>query len=316
MTDRPLISVVSPVFGAERIVEELVRRILEAVEPLGTYEILLVDDRSTDDGWARIVEQSQVVAGLRGIRLSRNSGQHAAISAGLAAARGEYVVIMDCDLQDDPAEIPKLLAAARDDGYDVVLTEHVERRHASWRNLGALAYLGLVSKLTGDRSESIGRGSFSLLSRKVVDAYNQISDFHAHYLVNLKYLGFDQVRVEVEHRERYEGESSYTVSRLMRHAIDGVVSNSIRLLTLVVVTGIVLFLVASVGAVALVVSYLFRGALAGYTSLMVVFLLMTGAVLCSVGVVGIYVGRIFEQSRGRPRFFVDQMVGGEFTDDR
>jgi dolichol-phosphate mannosyltransferase len=308
MTNTPFLTIVSPVFGAERIVDELVRRIIDAVRPLGSFEIVLVDDRSRDNAWLRIVEQSRLHPEVRGIRLSRNSGQHAAIAAGLAEARGDYVVVMDCDLQDDPAEIPRLLAAARE-GYDVVLTEHPTRRHAWFRNVEARLYLRFVAALTADDSETVGRGSFSLLSRKVVDGYNEIGDMHAHYLVNIKYLGFRQTRVEVRHDDRYEGRSTYTFGRLVRLAVDGVVSNSVRLLNLVVVAGLTLFGLSLIGTVALIVSYFVRGALAGFTSLMVAFLLMTGAVLCSVGVVGIYVGRIFEQVRGRPRYFVDQRVG-------
>ena len=282
MTDRPLLSVVSPVFGAERILPELVRR---------------------------IVEQSRMHPEVRGVRLSRNSGQHAAIAAGLAESRGEYVVVMDCDLQDDPSEIPRLLAAARD-GHDVVLTEHAQRKHAWYRNIGAQCYMRLIALLTTDDAETIGRGSYSLLTRKVVDGYNRIGDTHAHYLVNIKYLGFEQTRIVVQHHPRFEGRSTYSFGRLLRHAVDGIVANSVRLLNLVVVAGLVLFGLSVLGVITLIVSYFVRGALAGFTSLMVVFLLMTGAVLCSVGVVGIYVGRIFEQSRGRPRYFVDQRVGG------
>ena len=312
MTGAPLISVVIPVFGAEHIVGELVRRIIEAVRLLGPFEIVLVDDRSHDHGWLQIVEQSRLHPEVKGVRLSRNSGQHAAIAAGLAEARGEYVVVMDCDLQDDPAEIPRLLSAARE-GFDVVLTDHPKRRHHRFRNLGAALYLRLVAALTSDDSETIGRGSYSLLTRKVVDGYKEIRDVHAHYLVNLRYLGFAQTCVEVPHHDRYEGRSSYTFGRLVRHAVDGIVSNSARLLNLVVVAGLGLFGLSLLGVGALIVSYFVRGALAGFTSLMVVFLLMTGAVLFSVGVVGIYVGRIFEQSRGRPRYFIDQRVG---EDDR
>jgi dolichol-phosphate mannosyltransferase len=314
MKGTPAISIVSPVFGAERTIGELVGRIIDAVRPLGEFEIVLVDDRSRDNGWLRIVEQSGLHPEVRGVRLSRNTGQHAAIAAGLAEARGDYVVVMDCDLQDDPAEIPRLLAAARE-GYDVVLTRHPSRQHGRFRNLGARLYLRFVAMLTTDDSETVGRGSFSLLSRKVVDGYNEIGDVHAHYLVNIKYLGFNQTVVEVQHRERFEGRSSYTFGRLLRHAVDGIVSNSVRLLNLVVVAGLALFGLSLIGVAVLIVSYVVRGALAGFTSLMVVFLLMTGAVLCCVGVVGIYVGRIFEQSRDRPRYFVDQRVGQSGGDE-
>lgn len=301
---RPLVSIVSPVYNAGTIVEELVSRVRASVADLGTYEIVLVDDRSIDNSWTEICRMCEKHDEMRGIRLSRNFGQHAAIAAGLSGATGQYVVVMDCDLQDDPGYIPSMLALAQN-GADVVLTERRLRRHSMFRNLAARVYTKIVSVLSGNQRSRLGQGSYSLINRKVVDAFLELRDIHVHYLGTLAYLGFNQEVIEVEHSERFDGKSSYTFRELGRHAVDGIVSQSLRLLYLAVSIGMGLFLVSMLGVVYLVVSYFIRGALAGFTSIMVMILLTSGVVLMSVGVVGVYVGRVFEQVKARPRFIVD-----------
>ena len=303
----PLLSVVSPVFDAESIVPELVHRIRSTVAPLGSFEIVLVDDRSRDQSWKSIVAMCEQFPEVRGVRLSRNFGQHAAIAAGLEASRGSYVVVMDCDLQDDPASISDMLGLAYG-GADIVLTHRSVRRHSWFRNLGAVVYGKIVALLSEDAVSNPGQGSFSLLSRKVVDAYTQFGDVHAHYLGTIRYLGFDQSTLEVEHADRLDGSSSYTLTKLFKHAVDGVVSQSLRILHLSVSIGFGLFILSALGIVYLIVSFMARGALPGFTSLMVMILLTSGFVLMSVGVVGVYLGRVFEQVKGRPRFVVDETI--------
>jgi polyisoprenyl-phosphate glycosyltransferase len=304
--DHVLISIVSPVYGAAEIVPELVRRLIAAVEGLGTFEIVLVDDRSPDASWAQIRAASEADRRVRGIRLSRNFGQHRAIRAGLDIARGDYVVVMDCDLQDDPDYIPTLLAEARA-GKDIVYTYKRQRRHSWFRNVAAGLYFRIYNALIGDPAHvaRMGIGSYSILTRKVVNEYRRLPDAHAHYLMNLRSLGFEHALLEIEHRDRYAGESSYTWRRLVRHAIDGIVSQSVRLLNLSVGVGVAFCGLAMIGIVVLIVSYLVRGALAGYTSLAVLILLVSGLIMLSIGVMGLYIGRIFEQVKGRPLYVVD-----------
>lgn len=306
---RPLLTVVSPVYRAEGIVDELVTRLRQELAPLGTYEIVLVDDRSPDASWDRIVANCGQHPEVVGVRLSRNVGQHPAISAGLSVARGEYVVVIDCDLQENPKYIGDLLAQARD-GADIVYTYKRRREHSRFRNLTARSYFAVLEFLRADDAHltRMGVGSFSLITRRVVDAYARIGDVHAHYLSNLQRLGFRSAQVEIEHEPRFEGRSSYSFGKLLRHAVDGIVSQSVRLLNVATALGFGLFALSLVGAAYLVISYLVRGALVGYTSLMVMFLLLAGVILMSIGVLGLYVGRIFEQVKGVPPFIIDRVV--------
>ena len=147
-----------------------------------------------------------------------------------------------------------------------------------------------------------------MLNRKVVDAFNDVHDVHVHYLGTLSYLGFQQRTLEVEHSDRFDGTSAYTFRKLVHHAVDGIISQSLRVLNVAVSIGLGLFVLSMVGAVYLLISYFVRGALPGFTSLMVMILLTSGVVLMSVGVVGVYVGRVFEQVKARPRYVVDVVV--------
>lgn len=302
-----LLSVVSPVYNADTIVEELVKRIRASVSGLGTYEIVLVDDRSPDDSWNQICRMCEQFDEVRGVRLSRNFGQHAAIAAGLAEAKGQFVVVMDCDLQDDPGYIPAMLEAAQS-GPEIVLTHRARRRHSLFRNLAASGYIRFVALLSGSDATKIGQGSYSLLHRKVVDAFVQMDDLNVHYLGTLSFLGFEQRTIEVGHSDRFDGKSSYTFRKLAAHALDGIISQSLRVLYLAVSIGMGLFLLSMLGVIYLLVSYFIRGALPGFTSITVVVLLTSGVVLMSIGVVGVYVGRVFEQAKDRPRFIVDVIV--------
>ena len=302
MSEPPLISVVSPVYRAEGIVDELVRRLVEQLEPMGTYEIILVDDRSPDRSWERIEAICATHAEVRGVRLSRNFGQHKAIAAGLAHARGRYVVVMDCDLQDNPKHIAALLEQAQA-GHDIVYTLKreptplaVPQRHRT----PVLRDHRLPHRRSG-RPAGLGTGAYSLLTRRVVDEYTRVGDVHAHYLMNLRTIGFSHTHVEIEHEPRFEGRvltvssspKRSTGDRRHRLAVRAAVEPRDPI-------GLGLFVTSLLGAVYLVVSYIGRGALAGYTSLMVMFLLLSGVILMSIGVLGLYVGRIFEQVKGRP----------------
>jgi glycosyltransferase involved in cell wall biosynthesis len=304
----PRLSIVSPVYGSAAIVDPLVERIVAAVNPVtADFEILLVEDGSPDDSWGQIAAAARREPRVRGLQLARNFGQHAAITAGLAHARGTHVVVMDCDLQDDPAYIPALLAKAGE-GFDIVLTRKANRRHAWHRNLGARGFATVANLLSGPRPADPRVGGYSILSRKVVDAFLQIQDVHRHYLQILGWLGFRTAVVPVEHHPRHSGSSAYTFSRLLRHALEGITSQSTVLLKFAVGIGFTYFVGALVGAIYLCIRYFQHGFLAGWASIVVLLLASTGLILIAIGILGIYIGNIFEQVRNRPLYLVQNRV--------
>jgi dolichol-phosphate mannosyltransferase len=303
---RPLLSVVSPVYGAAAIVPELVRRICRAVETLThDFEIVLVEDGSPDGSWDAIALECGKDARVKGVRLSRNFGQHAAITAALAHASGAHVVVMDCDLQDDPSFIPALYAKARE-GFDVVFARRRERRFSFWKNLTAHAFYVLFRWLSGVEYDP-RIGAYSIISRQVVEAFLQFGDYRRGYVLVLSWLGFRHGYVDVEHAERHSGESSYSMWGLVRHALTIALTYSDKPLHFSIYLGLLLSLL-SFAAGGLVVIWYFTsrvGQMAlGWTSLIVSLFLMGGLILMSLGVLGLYLGRVFEQVKRRPIFLV------------
>ncbi len=297
------VSVVVPVYGCVGCLPALYERVRLALDVVHDWEIVFVDDASPDGAWATL-ESLAADGRVRALRLSRNFGQHAAITAGLAEARGRWVVVMDCDLQDPPEEIPRLLACARE-GYDVVLTEREQRRQAWHRRIAARVYFRVRNVLLG-QTISTEHSTLSVISRSVVDAFLALGDRDRQYILILDWLGFRRRVVPLSHGERHEGHSAYTLARLVQVAVDGMFFQTTRLLRWIVYFG---FMVATAGAMlaaVFVALYITTGALPGFTSLAVLILLVGGFILVSTGITGLYIGKIFEQVKGRPLYVVER----------
>ncbi|MGE0822675.1 MAG: glycosyltransferase family 2 protein [Candidatus Binatia bacterium] len=305
------ISVVSPVYQAESCVEELYRRLTATLTPLtAAYEIILVEDCSHDQSWSRITAIAARDAKVRGLQLSRNFGQQLAIAAGLAASRGKIVVVMDCDLQDPPEKIPQLIEEARR-GFDIVYTRRLQRTATPFKRLTSRLFFFVMNTISPWFADP-GQGSFSVISRTVVNEYLRVVDVHSHYLSILGWLGFRTTRVDVEQEPRFAGQSSYSLGKLISHALNGIASQSTRLLHISTAVGLCFALVACVQIVYLVYRKLFLSiGVEGWASLMVVLWFVGGTILFSLGVIGLYLGRMFEHTRQRPLFIVRERTDGE-----
>jgi dolichol-phosphate mannosyltransferase len=297
------LSVVVPVFGCAECLVPLHDRLTASVSQItDSYELVFIDDRSVDRGWTVL----QTLAGrdphVRAFRLSRNFGQDAAITAGLHQAQGDWAVVMDCDLQEAPEDIPRMWAAAQN-GYDVVRATRQQWSHSRLRRAGSRTF----RRLTQDSSARTDYSNLSLLSRAVIDAFLRLRDRDREFMVALDWLGFSTTSIEIQHRERHHGQSSYTVRQLIRVAVDGMFFRTTVLLRLVVLTGFVIALSGLVLAGFEVVDYFTAPdrRVPGYTSLAVLVLVLSGVIIVSVGVVGMYVGRIFEQVKDRPLYLID-----------
>jgi polyisoprenyl-phosphate glycosyltransferase len=302
------LSVVVPVYACSGCLDALYERLTKSVSQItDSYEFVLVDDRSLDDGWSVLERLARRDTHVRAFRLSRNFGQHAAITAGLSKARGDWVVVMDCDLQEAPEDIPRLWAAART-GYDVVRTARRGRHHPRLKRWASRVY----RRLTLDTDTPPDYSTLSLISRRVVDAFLRLRDKDREYMIALDWLGFDATTVEIDHAERHEGKSAYTLGRLIRVAMDGMFFRSTVLLRLVVLVGFVVALAGIVLAAFEIIDYFVEPhrTVPGYTSLAVLLLVLAGFIIVSVGVVGLYVGRIFEQVKDRPVFLIDAEAEG------
>ena len=298
------ISVVVPVYGCASCIQALCQRLRESVSTISPrFEIILVNDRSPDDSWNAILEVQKEIPQVTGVQLSRNYGQHIAITAGLHAARGDIVVVMDCDLQDPPELIPEMFARLNE-GYDCIMARRVERSHSRMRVFAGNLYFRLMSRLTRTKINP-GYGTFSMLTRKVVDGFTAFSERDRHYLFILRWLGFKIGSIDYEHREREFGESSYSLGRLMQHAIDGLFFQTTVFLRWIMMLGIFFAMAGIALAVYLIVQYFDHGAAEGWTSIVTLLLVCTGVILTSLGIVGLYIGKIFDQVKRRPLYVVD-----------
>jgi polyisoprenyl-phosphate glycosyltransferase len=304
------LSVVIPVYGCDSCLRALVDRLRLAVESLtNDYELVFVDDRSPDDSWSTLKELARETPQMRLLRMSRNFGQHAAITAGLAESTGKRVVVMDCDLQDLPEDIPRLWAEA-EKGYEVVLSRRRRRRQSILRRLSGDLYYRVRNVLVKSDMYT-NYTNLSLISRKVVDSFLALRDKDRQYLLIVDWLGFERTSIQVEPAERHAGKSAYTLRRLLKVAVDGMFFQSTVLLRWVVYSG---FVVAGIGVA--LAAYTFAVFIAGrhvpdWTALPMMVLFLTGFIIVSGGVTGLYVGKIFDQVKGRPLYVIDtRMEGG------
>lgn len=305
------ISVVSPVYNAEKILGELVSRISkELIEICDSHEIILVDDRGPDRSWEVIETLCKNNPHVKGVKLSRNFGQHAAIKAGLSEVTGDCCIVLDCDLQHDPKYFKSLVYTWQEKKVEVVFAVTPVRKHSLFKNFSAKVFNSLFNFLVDDKqlSGSNAAGSFSLISRKVVDAFVSFNDYQFHYLMVLRWLGYSHAQVVVEHAPRFEGKGSYTFGKLVEHAIVAITYQSSRLLTINIMIGFVIASLSVLGGIAVVVRYLMYGAQAGWPSLFVLMLFTLGAVLASIGVIGLYIGKMFDQVKSRPQFLIDEKL--------
>lgn len=305
---RIALSVVSPVYGCKACLEELVDRIGLALGPSGkTFEVLLVDDHSPDGAWPRIVELASTRPWLRGLRLSRNFGQHYAIAAGIEQSRGDAVVVMDCDLQDPPEEIPSLVERLSD-GVDVVFAQRTERKDSALKRFFSWAFFRLLSWLTGVKQDHT-TANFGAYSRKVIDVVNGMPERDRCFPLMVKWTGFTTVYVPVSHAARIEGSSGYNFAKLLRLALEIVLSYSDKPLRLVVKVGLV-FAAIAFGMVGWTVFRFFEGdtQVAGFTSIIASIWLVGGVVISCLGILGLYLGRLFIDAKRRPYYLISEQA--------
>ncbi len=309
-SEDPEISVVVPVYDCEDCLSALHERLTGTLAALvDSWEIVLVDDRSRDSSWTKMLALAKADRHVQAIRLSRNFGQHAAITAGLAESSGRWTVVMDCDLQDPPESIPALYAKALE-GHEIVFARRRARRQSIPRRVANRVYFALRQALTGFAFET-EHSNLSMISRKARSAFLSVPDAHRNFLLILYWLGFDRTAIEFDHAPRHAGRSSYGVRALLRVGLDGLFFQTTTLLRWIVYLGFAMAL-SSLGLAAYFVYQHFATAtLPGWTSLAVLLLLIGGFIIISVGLTGLYLGKVFEQVKGRPLFVIDERVHGQ-----
>jgi dolichol-phosphate mannosyltransferase len=302
------ISVVSPVYEAATIVTHLIREITASLSLItDRYEIILVDDGSKDESWKVICAECEKDRRVRGVKLSRNFGQHHAITAGLAAANGEWIVVMDCDLQDRPDQIPLLYQTALE-GFDTVCAQRINRNDSAIKKLYSKVFYGLFSYLTATKQDA-SIGNFGIYNRKVITAILSMNEATRYFPVMVQWVGFKKTKAPVLHAARFHGKTTYNTRKLIRLAAYNIISFSDKPLRLVVLSGILISGISLlIGAGYALGHLLGMVTLAGYTSLIVAIWLTTGMVIFVLGVVGLYIGQTFEHAKMRPHYLIDKSI--------
>lgn len=300
------LSIVSPVYRAELILDELVERIAKSIPPaFNSYEIILVDDFSPDKSWQKIVEISNKNSKVRGFKLSRNFGQHYAITAGLNQVSGDYVVVLDCDLQDQPEEIEKLFNESQK-GFDIVLARRYERKDSFYKKTVSKLFYKTLSYLTGTKQDATV-ANFGIYSKQVIDEVVKLEEKIKYFPTMVKWVGFSTAYVNVEHASRSEGKSNYNLKKLLNLALDIILAYSDKPLRLIIKFGLSIAMVSFL----MVIYVLFekitgKVSVSGYASLIISIWFLSGCLLTTLGVVGLYIGKIFEGVKNRPSYIIEK----------
>lgn len=302
------LSIVSPVYMAEKIVDELVNRIVETVSTITTdFEIILVEDGSPDNSWKKIEANCAKNKNVKGIKLSRNFGQHYAISAGLAYAKGEWIVVMDCDLQDRPDQIPKLYAAAQN-GYQIVLGRRHNRKDSFWKKTTSTLFHQLLSYLTGTQFDRTV-ANFGIYHQQVIEVIVNMPEHIRYFPTMIKWVGFNSTAIDIEHAERFEGETSYNYKKLIRLAFNIMLANSDKPLRLAVKGGLFVSFFSLVFGIFILLKWLLgKFEVVGYASIIFSIWFIGGVIISLLGVIGLYVAKIFEGVKNRPNYITQKTI--------
>ncbi|MBQ0118556.1 MAG: glycosyltransferase family 2 protein [Bacteroidales bacterium] len=306
MNKHPHISIVSPEYRGEKMVKELVDRIATSVSTITeNWEIILVNDASPDDTWSEIEKACAQDKRVKGLNLSRNFGQHYAITAGLNYAKGDWVVVMDCDLQDRPEEIPNLYKKAQE-GYDSVLAQRVHREHSWIKQLGSKSFYALLAYLTETKQDA-SVANFGIYNRKVINAILAMGDKMRYFPAQVQWVGFRKAYLPIQHDARAEGKSTYNFGRLFKLALDTIISFSDKPMRLMVKIGAWMTILSFLIALIYIIRY-FVGDIQvmGFTSLIISIWFLTGVVISLLGLVGLYIGKMFDTVKNRPTYIVSE----------
>ena len=310
----PHLSVVIPVYNAEHCLNELYLRLKAALENISpNFEIILVEDCGGDNSWQVIERLVAADPRVRGIQFSRNFGQHYGITAGMDYCKGDWVVVMDCDLQDRPEEIPRLYAKAQE-GFDIVLARRGVRQDPILKRITSWLFYKTFSYLAEIEYDGAS-GNFRIMSRKVVQNFRRMGEQLRFFGGLVQWLGFPTASIEVEHAERFEGNSTYTFAKLWKLATETIVAYSDKPLRIGVRFGFGMAALAfTYGIYILLRAWTYGSPIPGWNSLIVSLYFIGGIIISILGIIGIYLGKTFDESKKRPLYIVRRATFDESTD--
>ena len=302
------LSIVSPIYNAEFTAEELIMRIENVLNKMKiSYEIILVNDGSWDNSWQKITKICTEKTFVKGISLSRNFGQHYAITAGLDAAKGDWVIVMDGDLQDQPEEIPNLYKKALE-GYDIVCARRTNRKDSFWKKISSRLFWNTLGYLTGNKIDHT-IGNFGIYKKEVIAAICSLRESIRFFPSMVTWVGFKKTYLDVEHATRHSGSSSYPFSRMFKLALDVILAYSDEPIRLIIQLGFFISLMSiCVGIYYLYQNFTHQILVPGYTSIIISIWFLSGLIIFILGIIGLYLGKTFEGVKNRPIYIIDKTI--------
>lgn len=300
------ISVIVPVYKAQECLHELERRLKIVLETITTdFEIILIEDCGGDGSWAIIQELALQDSRVRGLQFSRNFGQHYGITAGLDVCRGDWVVVMDCDLQDRPEEILNLYTKALE-GYDVVLARRGRREDSLFKRTSSRIFYSLLNYFSEINYDS-EVGNYRIISRKVVHALRGMREKLRFFGGLVDWLGFPTASIDVQHAERLTGKSSYTFRKLWKLASEAIIAHSDKPLRLSIRFGFAMAITSFLfGFYIFLKAFLYDTPVLGWASLMVSIYFLGGVIILILGIIGLYLGKTFDEIKNRPLYVINR----------
>jgi len=303
------LSVVIPLYKCEPFVKELSQRLTSSLKKITSeFEILFVNDASPMNDWSEVQKVCSENPHCKGINLSRNFGQHYAITAGLDKASGEWVVVMDGDLQDQPEDIINLYSYAKEKKLDIVWGRRAERKHSFIKRKTSLLFYKLFDYLSGYKSDP-SIANFSIINQKVVRAYRQMREQSRAYPMFIRWAGFSQGAINISHAERSAGKSSYNIRRLLTLAFESIIAYSNKPLRIGLGMGLSISFISILFAFYFTIKYFIKGIpVEGFTSMIVSVWFLGGMIMAFLGLIGLYIGKIFDEGKNRPLYFISETI--------
>lgn len=302
------ISIVIPVYNEHTIISELIKQVKYSTQKISLdYEIILVDDGSDDSTWEEILGVSILEPAVRGLKFSRNFGHHYAITAGIAHSTGDYVVVMDGDLQDNPAAIPELYSKIVED-YDIVFVNRINRSE-NYLYLFAQRVFYIALRILSGISFDYRQANFSIINRKVAEAFLKLPENSRFYVSTIKWLGFRSTSIDFMHGKRFSGEPSYSLRKRLRLASDIIFAFSNRPLKFAIYLGTSISIISFLMFLYLLIQSQYNGfSVLGWASLMCSIFFTSGLILNILGILGLYIGGIFNEVKNRPLYVVSEKI--------
>ena len=303
-TYEPYISVVTPVYGSQLDLKTLYTRLVDSISKItNKFELIMINDASPDDAWDVIQNLAKNDERVCGINLSRNFGQHQAIAAGLEYVKGDWCVVMDCDLQDRPEEIEKLYKKTLE-GYDIVVGKRMNRKDSFFKRITSKLFYIVFNYLTKKKLDN-KVANFGIYSKNVIDAIKSFKEKDRSFGLLAIWVGFKRAEIEIKHGDRGVGGSGYNFRKRMDMAVNHILSHSDRPLKLSIKLGLMISFLSLFYAVFLICRVLLLGTnVAGWASVMVSLFFLSGLMMMIMGMVGLYVGKIYEEVKKRPLYII------------